>query len=65
MSEEKQFDANKYRQSYQKEHYGRLGIQYPKDKNYKERIQAIATRDGISVNQWIIRAIEKELEWYE
>ena len=59
------FDQNKYIQAFNKEHYGRIAIQYPKDMKLKERIKELAERDGVSVNQWILRAIKERLEWYE
>lgn len=54
-----------YKQAYNRSHYESILVQYPKDKAYKDRIKTVATADGLSVNQWILKAIEKELEWYE
>lgn len=65
MSEEQKFEQGKYIRSYMNNHYGRTEIVWPKDKDFKNRIKAVAEKDGLSINQWIIRAIEKELEWYE
>ena len=62
MSEQ---SKSQYIHGYIKEHYVRTEIMWPKEKNLKQRIKAAAERDGISSTQWIIKAIEKELEWYE
>ena len=59
------FDWNKYSTQYQKDHYTSIKVTIPKDSDIKERIKAAAERAGLSVNQWIIKAIDKELEWYE
>ena len=59
------FDKKIYDQEYLKKYYSRMAISAPKEKRYKERIKVLADRENISVNQWIIRAIEKELERYE
>lgn len=65
MSEEKKFDQIKYNTQYKKDHYDELRVLVPKDSGYRERIKELANRDKISVSAWIVRAIEKELEWYE
>lgn len=62
---EEKFDQNKYIQQYQKEHYQSILIQAPKEQHLKERAKEQAQKQGLSLNQFIIRAIEKELEWYE
>lgn len=69
MSKE-QFDSKAYRREYMREyrkqaHTERLSVECPKDNNLKQRIKAVADRQGLSINQWVIRALEKELEWYE
>jgi len=65
MSENEKFNQSKYIRAYKNDHYERTEIQWPKDKNLKQRIKTAAATDGLSVNQWILKAIEKELEWYE
>ena len=57
--------SSRYKQAYNQTHYESVLIQYPKERGYKARVKAIADKQGISVNAFIIRAIEKELEWYE
>ena len=64
MSEQK-FDKVKYDHAYVKGHYDIISTNVPKEKNLKERIKAVADREGISVTQWVIKALERELEWYE
>ena len=65
MSEKEKFDQTKYNTRYKRDHYYELRVLVPKDNGYKERIQELATREKISVSQWILKAIEKELAWYE
>lgn len=65
MSEKEKFNKIKYDNQYAKDHYDILRAACPKSKNLRERIKAAAERDQISPTQWIIKAIEKELEWYE
>ena len=65
MSEEKKFDKAKYDRAYIKGHYDIISANAPKEKNLKERIKAAAEHEGLSSTRWIIKAIEKELEWYE
>ena len=65
MSEAEKFDKAKYTSAYSKEHYENLNITVSKDKHLKERIKAQAERAGISYSQWALKALERELEWYE
>lgn len=65
VSEKAKFDQSKYAASYNKEHYELVRVRFRKEANYSDRIKAAAERAGLSVNQWIIKAIDKELEWYE
>ncbi len=64
MSEQK-FDKVKYAHTYVRDHYDRIGLTVTKESKLKDRIIEQAERQKMSVNQWIVRAIEKELEWYE
>ena len=59
------FDQNKYINQYKREHYERISVYFPKDKHIKERVKAVAEQQHISIAQFIINAIEKELEWYK
>ena len=59
------FDKVRYDNQYRKEHYDAVRILLSKDKQIKDRVKAAAERAGLSVNQWVVKAIEKELEWYE
>ena len=65
MSEKEKFDQTKYNTQYKRDHYYELSVLVPKDNGYKERIQELAAREEISVSRWILKAIEKELAWYE
>ena len=59
------FDWNKYQMQYKRDHYDEIKIAIPKDMQIKDRVKDAAMRAGLSVNQWVIQAIKKELEWYE
>lgn len=50
-----------YKADYNKTHYDSILIQYKHELNYKERIKALADDEGISVNAWILRAIDNQL----
>ncbi len=65
MSEKEKFNVNKYQNQYKKDHYSEIRLLIPKDSDLKNRIKAAADRDELSISQWILKAIEKELEWYE
>lgn len=56
VSKAQQKAVNKY----VKENYDRINVNMPKGK--KERVQAHATRLGISVNAFINRAIDEKME---
>lgn len=62
---EKYKDQYKYQDQYNRDHYERIKVILPKDQHLKERIKTLADREGISVNQWLLRAIQERLEWYE
>ena len=65
MSEKEKFNQSRYNNSYNKTHYDRVNLVLPKQGDFKNRIKAAADRDELSISQWILKAIEKELEWYE
>lgn len=51
------FDANKYKNQYEKDNYDRILILVPKGK--KADIKERAEKLGISVSELIVRALEK------
>lgn len=60
MAEKEKFDFAKYNQEYKKLNYDRLNFVMPK--GTKEKIQAAASREGISNAEWIRQAIAEKLE---
>lgn len=56
---------NQYQQRYKTEHYDLIKVLAPKDQHLKDKVKACASRKGVSINQWLIRAIEKELAQHE
>jgi len=62
MSEEKKFDQIKYNTQYKKDHYYEMRVVVPKDLNLRERVKERADRDGLSLSQWVINVIMKELQ---
>lgn len=54
------FNQKKYVQQYNKEHYSRLSVDLPKDA--KEKLIDICNQKGISIRQYILEVIEKELK---
>ena len=65
MSEQAKLTYSQYVQKYTTEHYDTIKVLVAKDRNIKNRVKAAARIDGLSVNAWMVKAIEKELEWYE
>lgn len=53
------FDRMKYQNEYNKQKYDRTTIMTPKGK--KEQIKAAASAAGMSMNEFIISAIEEKL----
>lgn len=53
------FDQMKYQNEYNKQKYDRTTIMTPKGK--KEQIKAAASAAGMSMNEFIISAIEEKL----
>ena len=60
MAEKEKFDFQKYNNEYKKLNYDRLNFLMPK--GTKEKIQADATRKGISSAEWLRQAIATKLE---
>ena len=54
------FNQKKYVQQYNKEHYSRLSVDLPKEA--KEKLINICNQKGISIRQYILEVIEKELK---
>ena len=54
------FNQKKYVQQYNKEHYSRLSVDLPK--KAKEKLIDICNQKGISIRQYILEIIEKELK---
>ena len=54
------FNQKKYVQQYNKEHYSRLSVDLPKEA--KEKLIDICNQKGISIRQYILEIIEKELK---
>lgn len=54
------FNQKKYVQQYNKEHYSRLSVDLPKEA--KEKLIDICNQKGISIRQYILEVIEKELK---
>ena len=52
------FNQTKYITQYRKEHYSQLSVDLPKET--KEKLVAICNRDGISIKQFILNAIESK-----
>lgn len=50
-----------YNRRYQTDTIETMSVQSPKELAYKARIKILADDEGISVNRWILRAIENEL----
>lgn len=50
-----------YKKNYNRAHYDSILVQYKHELNYKERIKLLADDEGISVNAWILRAIDNQL----
>lgn len=46
---------------YKRVHYANILVYYKQELEYKERIKILADDEGISVNAWILRAIENQL----
>lgn len=62
MAKEKDRHKNpRYNIDYNKAHYESVLLQYKHELNYKERIRILANDEGISVNAWILRAIDTQL----
>lgn len=57
---EKQFDQFKYQNTYNKEKYDRTTILTPKGK--KEQIRTAASAAGMSMNEYIIAAIDAYMQ---
>ena len=55
-----EFDQIKYQNDYNKQKYDRTTIMTPKGK--KEQIKAAAAAAGMSMNEFIISAIEEKLK---
>ena len=60
MPNKEKFDFQKYNNDYKKLNYDRLNFVMPK--GTKEKIQAAASREGISNAEWIRQAIAEKLE---
>lgn len=54
------FNQKKYVQQYNKDHYSRLSVDLPKEA--KEKLIDICNQKGISIRQYILEVIEKELK---
>ena len=54
-----QFNQNKYIQEYNKQNYDRVNLILPKGE--KEKIKALAKKNGESINKYIITAIEQRI----
>ena len=54
------FNQKKYVQQYNKDHYSRLSVDLPKEA--KEKLIDICNQKGISIRQYILDVIEKELK---
>ena len=54
------FNQKKYVQQYNKDHYSRLSVDLPKEA--KEKLIDICNQKGISIRQYILEIIEKELK---
>lgn len=50
-----------YKNEYARANYERVMFMYRHELNYKERIKLAASDQGLSINAWILRAIENEL----
>ena len=50
------FDQKKYILKYRQEHYSQLSVDLPKE--VKEELVAICKRDGITIKQFILNALE-------
>lgn len=55
-----EFDQIKYQNDYNKQKYDRTTIMTPKGK--KEQIKAAASAAGMSMNEFIVSAIEEKLD---
>lgn len=51
------FNQNEYITKYNKDHYSQVKVDIPKEK--KEELIDICNRQGISIRQFILNAIEK------
>ena len=54
------FNQKKYVQQYNKDHYSRLSVDLPKEA--QEKLIDICNQKGISIRQYILDVIEKELK---
>ena len=62
MAKEKDRHKNpNYKNEYARANYERVTFMYKHDQRYKERIKAQAEYDGMSINAWILRAIDTQL----
>ena len=52
------FNQREYINNYKKEHYSKLSVDLPKEK--KQELIDICNRDGITIKQFILNAIESK-----
>ncbi len=60
MAEKKPFNPTEYKNSFAKEKYDRIALQCPKGE--KEALQAHAAKQGESLNAFINRAIQAQIQ---
>lgn len=63
LSEKAQKHKTEYDQKYHKDHYEKITIAVDKDKMLKSRLETLSISTKKSVNQLIIMAIEKLLDY--